>query len=142
MVDFKVHGIFKADPQKCYDELPEVVTPQNVLDAARDENSELHKCFEWDDTVAAEKYRLKQARMLIQFFVVKTEQEEVIKPRIFQISSERNTYQKAQFFMQNKDEYANLILRAKKEFAQIKNRYKEISEMEEIFDAIDNFINN
>lgn len=42
------------------------LTPANVVDAARDENHPLHHRFEWDDTVAAEKYRLVQARQLIR----------------------------------------------------------------------------
>ena len=141
-VDFKIHGIFKADPQKCYEELPEIVTPENVLEVAKDTSTELHKCFTWTDSEAARKWRLKEARQLIQLFVVKTEKQEVLKPRIFQVSSERNIYQEATFFIQNKDEYAALIARAKAELIAIENRYKEITEMEEIFDAIDKFINN
>jgi hypothetical protein len=36
-----------------------------VLDAARHPDSDLHQYFEWDDTVAAEKYRRRQAVDLI-----------------------------------------------------------------------------
>lgn len=140
-VDFKIKGIFKADPQKCYEELPDVVTPENVLEVAKNKDTELHKCFTWTDSEAAHKWRLREARQLIQLFVVKTEKQEVYKPRIFQSSSERNVYQEATFFVQNKDEYLNLINRAKAELIAIENRYKEISEMEEIFEAIHNFIN-
>ena len=42
------------------------LTPQKVLDAAMPENSPLHEFFEWDDTVAAESYRMDQARELIR----------------------------------------------------------------------------
>jgi hypothetical protein len=41
------------------------ITPVAVLDAARDESSSLHAFFQWDDSVAAEKYRIDQARTLI-----------------------------------------------------------------------------
>lgn len=40
--------------------------PEYVLDAARDPDHPLHSRFEWDDSVAAEKYRLEQAHTLIQ----------------------------------------------------------------------------
>ena len=64
--EWKIKGIFKAEAQKVADEIGEnKVTPQEVLEKARDENSELHKCFEWNDSVAAEKYRLQQARAII-----------------------------------------------------------------------------
>ena len=38
----------------------------DVLEEAKDENSVLHKHFEWDDSEAASKYRRDQARALIQ----------------------------------------------------------------------------
>lgn len=41
------------------------VTIDSVLDKARDPSTELHKCFLWDDTEAAEKYRRHQASMII-----------------------------------------------------------------------------
>lgn len=40
--------------------------PADVVKAARDEDSPLHSSFEWDDTEAAQKYRLHQARALIR----------------------------------------------------------------------------
>ncbi|MEY8313484.1 hypothetical protein AALA61_16315 [Oscillospiraceae bacterium 42-9] len=50
------------------------ITPKIVLDSARLESSLLHPCFEWNDGVAAEKYRETQARFLIRNLVVKVEQ--------------------------------------------------------------------
>ncbi len=38
-----------------------VVTPVQMLEEARNPSHALHRFFEWDDTVAAEKYRLTQA---------------------------------------------------------------------------------
>lgn len=43
-----------------------LLTVAKVLEAARDEDSPLHRHFDWDDTTAAEKYREWQARTLIQ----------------------------------------------------------------------------
>jgi len=42
-----------------------VLKVDDVLQEARDENSILHKHFEWDDTEAASQYRRQQARALI-----------------------------------------------------------------------------
>lgn len=42
------------------------LTAGSVVEAARDETSPLHNRFEWDDTIAAEKYREDQARELIR----------------------------------------------------------------------------
>ena len=42
------------------------LTPKLVLDTARNPKHPLHSQFEWDDEVAGEKFRLAQARELIQ----------------------------------------------------------------------------
>lgn len=129
----------KADAQKCFEEMGDKdITPERVLDIARDENTELHKCFEWDDGIAAEKYRLSQARQLITYLIVKSDDEKEDTPvRVFQISSEPQTYQPIKVFIENEDEYKILLKRAKTELVNIRNRYKQLSELEEVFAAID-----
>lgn len=139
MADWKIKGIFKADADKVYEEISELpsVTPQQVYERAKDPESELYKCFEWDNDVCAEKWRLQQARQIIQMLVVTPRQEETQPVRIFQISSEKNEYKENSFFLQNKDEYKTLLKRAKEELQSFKRRYKMLSELEVIFDAID-----
>ncbi len=41
------------------------LTPKIVLEEARDPEHPLHNRFEWDDSIAAERYRIDQARTLI-----------------------------------------------------------------------------
>lgn len=47
------------------------LTPAAVVDVARPEASALHGCFEWRDDVAAEQFRLHQARALIRVVMVR-----------------------------------------------------------------------
>lgn len=42
------------------------LTPRLVVDAARDASHPLHGRFEWDDSIAGEKYRQQQASELIR----------------------------------------------------------------------------
>jgi hypothetical protein len=42
------------------------ITPELVVDAARDPDSPLHEFFTWDNDEAAEKHRLNEARSLIR----------------------------------------------------------------------------
>ena len=42
------------------------LTPNRVLEAAKDKRTALHKYFEWDDKKAGHAYRLEQARQLIR----------------------------------------------------------------------------
>lgn len=42
------------------------LSPTNFLEAARPETAPLHDLFEWDDTQAANEYRLEQARRILR----------------------------------------------------------------------------
>lgn len=137
-VKWKLNGIFNADAQKVYEEIGDTqISPEEVLEKARKKKSELHKCFEWDDSIAAEKYRLNQARMLLRFLVIAPVKEDDEPVRVYQVTSERNVYQPTRLFLQNPDEYNALLKRAKNELIAIKNRYKSLSELDAVFAAID-----
>lgn len=45
------------------------VTPQILLDDARPETALLHPLYEWNDGIAAEKYRLSQSRKILSDLV-------------------------------------------------------------------------
>ena len=141
-VEWKIDGIFKANAQKVYEEIGDrKVTPEEVLEQARNDiNSELHKCFEWDNSVAAEKYRLSQARQVIQFLVIKPEKKDEPQVRVFQITTETNNYQPIRLFLEQPDEYKALLQRAKNELSALKERYKTLSELEAVFIEIDKVI--
>ncbi len=42
------------------------LTPESVVEAARDSNSPLHEHFDWNDETAAHSHRMEQARRLIR----------------------------------------------------------------------------
>jgi hypothetical protein len=46
------------------------ITPKIILDESRSDKALLHKCFDWNDTTAAEKYRESQAGFIIRNLVV------------------------------------------------------------------------
>lgn len=143
MISWSLPNFFKGDAEKCYQELKQLdeITPENVLEFARDEKTELHKCIEWDIEKAAHAYQLDQARKIIRFIVVSDDEEEDTEPvRVFQISSETNKYQPLEFFIQHDDEYQSLLKRAKAELRAIKNRYKSLSELEKVFEAIEELL--
>lgn len=140
MAEWKIKGIFKGDADRVYDEIKTLpaVTPKAVLEKAKDKKSELNKCFTWNNDEAAEKYRLIEARRIIQLLVVSPRDSEDAQPvRIFQISSEKNQYQENEYFMRNEDEYQVLLKRAKSELHAFQQRYSMLSELEEILSLID-----
>ena len=136
-VEWRIDGIYKADAQKVADEIGnDRISPEEVLEKARDVNSELHKCFEWNDSIAAEKYRLQQARGILINLVYKEKESNAEPVRTFQITSQRNVYQPTVQFLVQEDEYQNLLKRAKSELESFKKRYHTLSELQEVFEAI------
>lgn len=75
--------------QTIYDEAGEL-TPAVVLDRARDPEHPLHKRFDWDETQAAERWRLHQAGQLIRSVKVNIERSpsEVVQVRAFVAKTE------------------------------------------------------
>ncbi len=141
-IKWRVGGIFNANAEKVYQELRdcgETYTPREVVEKAKDEQSELHKCFEWDDTIAAEKYRLHQARMLIANIVVEVEQAEgqTTELRLYQSNGRNNGYSESVLIARDVDRYAELLERAKSELDSFRKRYESIAELEEVITAIE-----
>jgi len=69
---WKIEGLAKrVDPLIAAQELQRIqntygsITPEVLVDEAKNEDSPLHPMFEWDDSRAAENYRLQQARTLL-----------------------------------------------------------------------------
>ena len=135
-------GFVKADAQRVADEIMSIgddVTPQQVLEKARNENTELHKCFEWDDAIASEKYRLIQARDVIRFLVIEEETVPTDRPevRLMYKTDNATGYKPIKVIMQDKTEYEKLLERAWAELRAFKSKYAMLTELEEIFSLID-----
>lgn len=130
-----------ADAQKVADEILAIgnsATAAQILDKARDEQTELHKCFDWDDAEAAEKWRLQQARHIVCNLVIK-EKSDTPRPevRVFFKTDADNGYKPTVLIMQDKDEYRKLLDRALAELASFRAKYKTLVELDGVFDAID-----
>lgn len=140
---------YKGDPQKVYEEIQSIgdsYTPREILAYARNnENSELHKCFDWDDTTAAEKWRIHTARNICCSLKVEVTQEEGKEPvayRLIQTDKEEKAYKPVVLTVRNDDEYSRLLKQAKEELASFKRRYESIVELESVIDEIDRIINS
>lgn len=146
---WRIPSLFKGiDPQAAYEEIfgDGEKTLEEIVDIARDERSAIHDYFEWDDEVASEEYRKIQAAKMSRSFILvredkETGKEEKTEFRLVQVDSTRtNTYQPVKFFLQNKDEYQLLLERAKNELQGFRKRYKTLTELEEIFNDIDDLL--
>lgn len=141
-VHWKMSSLFpNANADKCYREITSIgdaATPKQILDYGRNPNTELHKCFEWDDSVAAEHYRLQQARTIVCHLVITESSGDDHKPQSFRLlQNTENGYKPVKMIFQNKSEYEKLLENARNELRSFKQRYSQLTELEEILALID-----
>lgn len=134
-------GLHKANAQVVAEEIASIgdcATPSQIVDKARDCSTELHKCFEWRDDVAAEKYRLQQARQIVCHLVVKeTVREEKPPIRFFFKAESGAGYQPTQVIVRNQDSYQALLKSAMCDLEALRVKYHSLTELEQVFDAIE-----
>ena len=138
---WKLNGLFKADPQKVYEEiqtLGDEITPDQIVEAAKNKKSELHKCFTWDNTIAAEKWRRHEARQIMCFLVIKETNEDTednYPVRIFN-KNDNGGYKTAERIFRNDNEYQKLLQAAYGELHAFKLKYSRLQELSEILELI------
>lgn len=116
------------------------LTSKNVLESARPEDSPIHNIFEWDDSVAAEQYRLVQATKLICNLTVEVETEDKpIECRAFMDVSEAKagSFVNVQSAFQVEETRDIVLRRALNELIAFKTKYKNLMELKEVIEVID-----
>ena len=120
------------------------LTPELVLDDARPSDALLHPCFEWDDTKAAEKYRVEQARYIIGNIVVHIEQRESEKiPETTRAFISITTLPHKGEFVSVKRAFSNdayheqILQNARAELRAFQKKYNGLTELDAVFSVID-----
>lgn len=118
--------------------------PRTVVHAARDEASPLHSSFEWNDSDAAEQWRLQQARMLIRAVVVyeETGKGKQIPCRVFvSLTPDRKNggegYRLSATVLSDAAQRSQLLTDARADMHRFKERYRTLSELAEVFTAME-----
>jgi hypothetical protein len=123
-----------------------LLRPQAVVDAARRKESPLHGAFCWNNTEAAEKYRLLQAQQLIRSFRVTVDDNDGAKyetPVFVGVSTDRtegkaeNPYRLADDVAKSADLQAVAESDALEQLRGIKARYEYLKRLGDIWAAID-----
>lgn len=125
------------------------LTPELVLENSRDENAVLHPCFEWNDSAAAELFRLQQAANIIRNIVrvdfsTNTATEHKTAPvtvRAFlNVSEDRKGKFVAVDVAFNNPNYRQRILQnALTELRNFQNKYSQYQELADVINAIEHF---
>lgn len=139
------------------------VTSEDFLEYSRDEDSETHDMFEWDDAIAAEKYRLRQSAQIInqlQVEIVYKENhttdtkiildipEQTIRTSAFanigdrysNRLSEKATYVNVIDAMKDADKRKQILKNASDSLRAFKRTYQGLEELKKVMVEIDNFL--
>lgn len=136
-----------VDAQKAGEELERIRTKHNgrlepewVVHNAKSPRNPLHDLFEWDDNVAAQNYRVDQARQVIRSVEVVVEEAPELKPtRAFvSVVQERSrAYTSVSHAMSDEDLRKQVLVQAFMELEAWRKRYAELIELAGVFAAID-----
>ena len=142
-------SLFKGkDPEKILNEICSISdnpTKEQIVEKARDVNSEMHDLFEWNDTIAAERYRLVQAGSLMRNLKIRyvglneEKAPEDMKPitvRAFYNLPGVTGYTRINVIMDDETKYQNLLEQARNELERFKAKYIMLTELKPIFDLI------
>ena len=118
------------------------ITPGNVLEESRPTGAVLHSLFEWNDSAAAEKFRLEQAREVIGNIAVVRMIEgrptEPVRAFVNLVPANRERGYSSIVKVLSNREYAHQLLEtALAEFQALRNKYAILVELAELFDVID-----
>lgn len=131
----------KGNAQLCAEEIMSIgkeVSAEQVVEFARNPNSELHKSFTWDNDIAAEKWRVYEARQILCNLVIKKVDKEKQKSEPIRLFHNINKghYKPISLIIQNEDEYQLLLRQCREALQSLKRKYANLSEYQEIWDLI------
>ena len=119
------------------------VTGETFLESARDESSEMHKLFEWDDTKAAEKWRVHQARMIIcsiRVTIEEREEQPIVVRAFVQDRTEEPTYVHVIDALSEEETRRQVLADARRDAEWFRRKYVDLQEVANIIEEIDRFV--
>lgn len=132
--------------RKLVDEGGGMVTPERVVEHAKNPKSALHGAFTWDDTEAAHNWRIEQARRLLRVSVVVIDHPksgEQVSVRAFfspSLKGERGedgsrAYQYVPVMLRTEKGRSAILETAFAEFTAFETKYQFLTELVPLFEA-------
>ena len=126
-------------------ESEEGLTPKSLLDASRDVNAPLHNEFEWNDGVAAEKYRQYQAQKIIQNVYIQystdeTERKEKQERAFVPTPDRQSVYVTLKSALTNEQWKAHLLEDAQRDIRSFVAKYRRLTELQDLIKGMEEFL--
>lgn len=148
------HKFGKLDIEKCEVELEHIkrdvgLTAESIVERASDPESALHDGFTWDDSEAAIRYRLEEARKLLGAVVYVevtpngTEREVRAYVNVRDLAEDDDPKTTKGFYIDTKDALKNrkyreqVLTRALEDAGAFADKYRDLEELARIVRAID-----
>lgn len=119
------------------------VTAELFVDAARPVTSPLHNLLEWDDPKAAEAFRKQQASKILCALTIKNVQGREVRAYVNVAPGAPDPVRRTGTFINTSDAFSDknkraIVLQvALRELNELKQKYKELTELNNIFVAIE-----
>lgn len=149
VIKWKIPGLYPVEAKDAHDELERIrmttgrLDAENIVDESRPEEAVLHCCFEWNDSVAAEKYRQQQANGIVRSIIIRqapvgSEHSEPVEVRAF-VHTETENYQPLKIVLADKDMKKDMLRTALRDLVAFEEKYKKLNliALDPVFNAID-----
>lgn len=138
---FKSSARIKANPQLAGEMCEKLAAENNLtakalLDANRPEDAPLHNAFEWNDSIASEKWREHQARNIINSLVIVSEEREPVRA-YFNIEVKSPVYSHIGTILSDPADTQALLLTAYRELLAFRRKYSQLAQLAQVFAAVD-----
>lgn len=137
-------GVTADEAMKELDRIREkygLLKPETIVEESRDEAAVLHKCFQWDDTLAAEAWRKEQARHLVSNITVVVKTEYITTNvraivNVCDMNSPNRSYIPMAKAINDKNSYEDLLSQAKRDMETFISKYTFLSELDKVRQAM------
>ncbi|MBP30440.1 hypothetical protein [Methylobacterium sp.] len=140
----RIKSAASADPQKIGEALQYIadqhgnrLTPKAIVEAARAEESPLHPHFEWNDVVAADKYRRTQAQDLVRIVCRDEPGEKEPRPRAFlSVQDEAGVAYRSLDTVRKSEPFQEALLAsAERDLEAFQKRYRSLTDICDVIQA-------
>lgn len=139
---WKIKGLYKGvEAEAAAAELERIqsiygkITPDIIVREATDLSSPLHPCFEWDNDIAGDRYRLIQARTLLNNIqVVVLSDGESREISVYEVVSREEGYKSIDTFTSENIEYVRIEI--KRQLHVLNNKLKLYNNFSKVRDLI------
>lgn len=143
---WKTPGVIPVDAQTAGEELQRIyqekggLNPSDIVEESRHDSAPLHPCFEWDDEIAAEKYRQTQAMQIVRSIVTIQESDKKEPQEVRAFVHVQKSYHPISVVIDNKEQMEELLASALSELKAFQRKYNSLVELSLLFDAIEKVI--